>query len=536
MKRKKMLWQFLLQNSVWVLICLGFNILSGYNKSVGATYLQQITDALERGDSGLLPGFVLVGGALTFSAYVIRWLGAVVPYYLSEKFACESRIRLFDCLCRIPFLDYERHSKGEYQSLLENDSARAGQMFYILLSRVMNNVFLFLFSIWVMVETNLQATVVTVFFVVVATGINQWILRFMKRHEKAAQEHLAEMTHSLESSFHGVETIKTMDAGAYAVEGYLERQRAYCNSRVRATAVNAIRTLWYAVVENSCLYGSIAYLGYLGLRGEMSIGSVLMFIYLIKQIIMPIEVIFRWMSTFTGASVSWERVGLQLEQEEDPLYETACAEERSSESGAAIRAEHITFSYDDSKTVLHDVTLDMKPGCALALKGESGSGKTTLFKVLLGLYPSDTARYEVSGRSYTHLYGMGSYGALEYSLFPVSIYDNVALGDPAVTREDVEKTLGELGFGPWLDSLPEGLDTLLQDNVSGGQRQAISTARAILSRRPLLILDEPFSALDTEKEECLIRLLRREGEKRAVLLSSHREDVFRQLGAEKCEL
>lgn len=537
--RDKRIRQFVCGNILLVLLCFLLNGISGYSKSVGAEYLQKITDLLEIKETENLLTFILIGGALTFLSYVIRWLGAVVPYYLSEKFACEIRIGLFEKLRKIPFLSYEGGEKGEYLSLIQNDSDRSGQMFYILLSRVLNNLFLFGFSIWVMAKTNVRATVVVVLFILAATGINQYILRFMKKYEKAAQNNLAQMTHSLESTWRGLETIKMFQAGNYAKEGYLGRQKEYCGNRLKAAAVNACRTLWYAVVENLCLYGSVAYLGYMGLRGEMSIGSVLMFIYLIKQIIMPIEVVFRWMSTFTGSAASWERIKKQFAKEEE--QETGkCgfddSERAETDQTGVVSVSCLDFSYDGNTRVLHDVELELKRGKITGLKGQSGSGKTTLLKVLTGVYHSDTAEYRWNGSRIDSLFGRVAYGAMEHSIFPVSLYENVALGREDITKEAVRKLLSEMGFDEWLTSLPEGVDTILTGNMSGGQRQAVSTARALMSGRTMLILDEPYSALDGEKEECLTRLLLEESRKKIILISSHREEVFQTLNAEMCYL
>lgn len=550
MKKNRLLIRFLFGNTMLILLCIGLNMISGYNKSIGAMYIQRITDTIESGNIGQILEFVLIGGILTFSSYVMRWLGAVVPEYLAEKFSFKMRIRLYEHLCRIPFIEYEKSPFGEYHSLIENDTARAGQMVYIMLSRVLNNLFIFGFSIWVMMKTNLRDTVVIVMSVFMATAINQFILRFIKHYEGDAQQSLANMTHALRSSFYGVEVIKAFAVKDYAADGYLKVQKEYCTFRLKAGIVNALRTLWYSIVENGCLYGSIIYLGILGLRGEMSIGSVLMFIYLIKQIIMPIEVIFRWMSTFIGASASWKRVNKLLEQEStSPIEKNSDSKEyeehrelsrfkkKDNQDGQlSIIAKHITFSYDEKEPIIDNMDIQLEAGKVVGLKGKSGAGKTTLLKILMGIYHSDTAKYLLKGELCENLYGVAAYGALENSLFPMSIYENIALGNPKVTQVEVRNQLETMGFGDWICTLPNGLDTVLQNNVSGGQAQAISTARAMISDRPFVILDEPFSALDAEKEERLIELLRHESEQRVILFTSHREDIFEKLEAECLQL
>ena len=521
MKKYAKFFSFLKRNTFLLFLCVTLNVVSGLSKSLGAVYLQDITDTLEAGGTDSLLSFVLIGGILTFSSYVLRWLGAVVPNFLSHKFAYETRIELFTHLSKIPFIDYEGDSQGELQSIIQNDSDKAGFIFYSALSRILNNIFLFIFSVWVMAATNIPATILAVAIVFAATAVNQRILRRMKKHETAAQQNLAEMTHSLESSFSGLETIKTARAGDYAVSSFTEKQKAYCENRLRSTKVDAMRTIWYTFIENLCLFGSIGYLGFLGISGEMSIGEVLMFIYLIKQIIMPIEVAFRWMVTITSSAASWERI----------LKKYAVPAEQSPSSPppadiGCLEARDITFAYNDKAPILQKQDVALQKGKLTGLSGSSGSGKTTLLKILSGVYRAESGSCTADGKLLTSLQGIAAYAALDNGLFPLSIYDNIALGDGGITRKAAETMLERLGFAEWLHSLPQGLDTMLNNDISGGQKQAITNARALLSGKPLLILDEPCSALDSEREEALNMVLQKMKGQKLILLTSHREDIL----------
>lgn len=146
----------------WPLVLLGFtlNILFGILKTEGAIYLQRITDILESGSLDGLFALVLVGGGLTYFSYIIRWLGAIVPQFVQETFSCEIRVKLWEHLTLIPFQKYERYSPGELQSIIQNDSKMAGQAIYTILSRIGNNLFLFVCSIWVMASTNLTVNLI----------------------------------------------------------------------------------------------------------------------------------------------------------------------------------------------------------------------------------------------------------------------------------------------------------------------------------------------------------------------------------------
>ena len=505
----------------WLLVILGFvfNLLFGVLKTEGAVYLQKITDAIESGEMENLLVLVLIGGGLTYFSFVIRWLGAIIPRFLQEKFSFEVRVKLWEHLTKIPFLKYESRSAGDLQSLIQNDSSKAGQAIYTVLSRIGNNIFLFICSIWAMAQTDLLITVIAVLIVVFATWINQMILKRMKQHDKNAQKALSDMNGSLERTFSGIETVKTSGAHEYVQRSYLEKLDLYCNHRLKSTKVGAARTLWYSVTENLCLYGSVFFLGSMGLQGRMSIGEVLMFIYLVKQIIMPIEVIFRWMASLPGSAASWERIQDVLSIEAEQPYTT---EKR--EDVHEVHLTNMNFAYEPGREILNNAELHLEKGKITRLTGESGSGKTTQLKILMGLYNSPTLQTKINGKFVSALRPVDTaFSAIDNCIFPMSIHDNIALGKPCIRAADSQKILEDLGYGDWLSTLPDGVNTVVSDNLSGGQKQGIANVRALLSGRSVLIFDEPFSALDIQKEECLKKLFNEAANSKLVLLTSHRD-------------
>lgn len=502
----------------WALGALGvlLNLLFGYAKTESAVYLQKITDAIESRNMESLIPFVIIGGGITFLSYLIRWTGAIVPMYLAEKFSYEARMKLFERLCKIPFIKYEIYSTGELQSIIQNDSKKAGFVLYIVFSRILSSVFLFIFSIWAMAWTNLAATAVAVLIVIGASIINQLILKNIKNQEKEAQQSLAEMTKSLESTFSAAETIKTASAEDYAVSLYLKKQEKYCSSRMKVDITKALRTLWYGITENLCLYGSIGYLGFLGVQGTLTIGEVLMFIYLVKQIIMPIEVVLRWMASIPGCRAGMERIDEILKvkiEEEKRDYELKTAK--------SLSIDKLCFGYPDSGLLIKDFSMVLEKNKVTAIRGQSGSGKTTLLKLISGLYPANSGEFRLDGKKLPAIKG-AAYASIEKAIFPMSVYENICLGNRDITKESACKILKDLGFEEWLSSLSNGIDSEIHEDLSGGQRQAIVNARAILSNKALLIFDEPFSALDCHKEELFMNIVKEIKPKSFIIITSHR--------------
>jgi ATP-binding cassette subfamily C protein len=194
----------------------------------------------------------------------------------------------------------------------------------------------------------------------------------------------------------------------------------------------------------------------------------------------------------------------------------------------ACRFDHVTFSYG-AKPVLKDVSLEIPAGRVTTLIGESGSGKTTIADLLLGLFIVDSGSITLDGKPLGALdllkwREMVGYVPQEVLLFNSSIFDNIALGDPSITDEQVRKALEDAGALEFVDALADGIRAPVGERgtmLSGGQRQRIALARALVHRPALLILDEATSALDPRTEAEICETVRRQAGNLTVLAITH---------------
>lgn len=196
-------------------------------------------------------------------------------------------------------------------------------------------------------------------------------------------------------------------------------------------------------------------------------------------------------------------------------------------------AEHVTFAYDN-EVILDDYSLDIPAGKILGIHGASGSGKSTLLKLLMRFWDVNSGALHVDGEDVRkiptkHLRDMESYVTQETHLFHDSIANNIAIGKPDATREEIMEAARKASIHDFIIRLPKGYDTEvgeLGDTLSGGEKQRIGIARAFLHDSPFLLMDEPTSNLDSLNEGIILKSLRESAEEKTVVLVSHRKSTM----------
>lgn len=228
-----------------------------------------------------------------------------------------------------------------------------------------------------------------------------------------------------------------------------------------------------------------------------------------------------------------ERV-LSLLEEEPAVEEIPDRDEEENLEFTGAEVQNVTFSYGD-EAILSDCTLEIPRGKVTGVFGKSGSGKSTLLKLLMRFWETDQGEIQISGQdvkeiSTRRLRSMQSYVTQETQMFHDSIANNIAVGKPGASREEIVKAAKKASIHDFITSLPDGYDTEvgeLGDSLSGGEKQRIGIARAFLHDAPMLLLDEPTSNLDSLNEGIILKSLEEERNRRTVVLVSHRESTIR---------
>lgn len=261
-------------------------------------------------------------------------------------------------------------------------------------------------------------------------------------------------------------------------------------------------------------------------NGRMTIGMIFAYVMLLDQIARPIGSIPGQIASIREYGVSAKRLQEVLDQEE----EVSGTGDFAPEGEIVIELAHVNFGYSEEKQVLEDISLSVRKGSSVAFVGSSGGGKSTVMKILCGFYYPQKGQYRIYG----HEFGEWDIGALRKHislvsqnvfLFPDTIAANVAYGKPGATMEEIVAACKKANIHDFIAQLPQGYETEVGERgakLSGGQKQRISIARAFLKDAPILLLDEPTSAVDVETEQGIQTVLKEISRNRTVITIAHR--------------
>lgn len=263
------------------------------------------------------------------------------------------------------------------------------------------------------------------------------------------------------------------------------------------------------------------------IQNSLSVGEMLAFAMLLDQIVRPFGDIPSYINSFREQWVSLERLSEIIKQPEE---KSGTGHFVANEQVPLISFDNLQFSYDNERTIFEGLNFSIKKGEKAAFVGSSGGGKTTVFKLLCGFYSTYTGEYKLYGhdiKNWDSREARKQFALVSQNvfLFPDTIAYNVALGKDGATMEEVKQACVDANIHDFIEKLPEGYQTYVGERgvkLSGGQRQRISIARAFLNQAPILLLDEPTSAVDMETEALIQEALERISNGKTVITIAHR--------------
>ena len=330
-------------------------------------------------------------------------------------------------------------------------------------------------------------------------------------------------------SLRGLDETIQYGAGEDRKERMDERSIQLGKLQKNLNKMEALQRAMTDLVILCCSFGMLFLTFNLYQKGQMQFMDMVIVTIAMMGSFGPVTALSSLSNNLNQTLASGERVLSLLEEE--PVVSEIEGEEELSFNG--VKVDDVTFAYEE-ETILKDCTISMKPGKVIGIHGKSGSGKSTLLKLLMRFWDVNDGKISISDKNVKDiktktLRNMQSYVTQETELFHDSIANNIAIGKPGASREEIMEAAKKASIHAFILSLPDGYDTKvgeLGDTLSGGEKQRIGIARAFLHDAPMLLLDEPTSNLDSLNEGIILKALEKECEGKTVVLVSHRESTM----------
>ncbi|MFI2649349.1 ABC transporter ATP-binding protein [Micromonospora fulviviridis] len=468
--------------------------------------------------------------ALYLGASLLMWWQGWLLNGVVQRTVLRLRADVEEKLNRLPLPYFDKQPRGELLSRVTNDidniSQTLSQTLSQLLSALLTVVGVLAMMFWISPLLALVALVAVPLSVVVT----QQIAKRSQRRFIAQWRHTGELNGLIEETYTGHELVKVFGRQREAQAAFAAKNEELFRASFGAQFISGIIMPAMMFVGNLS-YVAIAVVG--GLRvasGTMSLGDVQAFIQYSRQFTQPLTQIASMTNLLQSGVASAERV-----------FEVLDAEEQVPDRPAPPRVtgrvefEHVSFRYDPDKPLIDDLSLVAEPGHTVAIVGPTGAGKTTLVNLIMRFYELDAGRISLDGVDISsmrrdELRGRIGMVLQDTWLFGGTIRDNIAYGRPTATEEEILAAARATFVDRFVRSLPDGYDTVIDEegsNVSAGEKQLITIARAFLAEPSLLILDEATSSVDTRTEVLLQRAMAALRSDRTSFVIAHRLSTIR---------
>jgi ABC-type multidrug transport system fused ATPase/permease subunit len=482
-------------------------------------------------------GVALFAGALTV---IIAVIGAVVSYidnYFTESVgqyvANDLRIRIYEHLHRLSLAFYDRTQTGTLLSTITNDVATvqdfASSSTLGILVDLMTIVGMLGLMFWLNWDFTLVAVAVTPFLLI-------FVMRFKKAVKEVQREVRKRQSDIVAVVQQGLGSVRVVEAfGRQDLETgrMTDASRASVTAALKARRIKSLLSPVVTIVVALCT-GFVLWRGtLLILAGAMTAGALTVFLAYLSKFFKPVQDLAKMTNTIAQTSVALERIQAILAADE-VIPEHPDAKDPGSLRGE-ITFEHVAFGYGDVAPVLRDVNFTIKPGQVVGIVGPTGGGKSTVVSLIPRFYDPTAGRVlidgaDIRGWKLVSLRREIGFVLQETILFQGTVRDNIAYGRPDATAEEIVAAAKLANADEFIVKMPQGYDSIVGergDTLSGGQRQRIGIARALIRKSPILILDEPTAALDTESEQLVVEGLERLMKGRTVIMIAHRLSTIR---------
>jgi hypothetical protein len=510
----------------------------------GPKILGQATTELFEGLVGKVSGqggidFEKIGQILLMllGLYLCSALFSFIQGYLmtgiSQKLTYRMRKEISEKIDRLPMEYFDKMTHGEILSRITNDVDTLSQSLNQSATQLITSVTMIIGVLIMMLSISPLMTVVAILILPVAMGLISVIVKHSQRYFRDQQEYLGHVNSQVEEVYGGHNIVKAFNKEEDVIRAFERDNDVLYRSAWKSQFLSGMMMPVMQFVSNLGYVGVVILGGYLAVKETIEVGDIQSFIQYVRNFTSPIQQVAQVANLLQSTAAAAERVFEFLEEEE----EVPCAEHPVSTEGLEGRVEfdHVKFGYHKDHMIIHDFSAKAEPGQKIAIVGPTGAGKTTMIKLLMRFYDVCGGAIKVDGHDIREfdrgeLRKMFGMVLQDTWLFKGSIEDNIRYGKLDATHEEVVEAAKAAYVHRFVQTLPGGYGMELNEeasNVSQGQKQLLTIARAILADPKILILDEATSSVDTRTEVRIQKAMDRLMEGRTSFIIAHRLSTIR---------
>lgn len=477
---------------------------------VGPELLSQITDFITEGLMTKidLDAVVKIATILAFLyglAFIFNYIQGYIMATVTQKVSKKLRTEISTKINRLPLKYFDSTSTGDVLSRVTNDVDMIGQTMNQSLSTLVSAITMFVGSLIMMFYTNWIMALSAVLSTILGFALMTFIISKSQKYFAQQQKELGKLNGHIEEIYTGHHVVKVYNGEKEAKETFREINTRLYNSAWKSQFMSGLMMPLMMFVGNFgyvvvCLVGAV-----LAVNGSISFGVIVAFMIYIRLFTQPLSQLAQAATNLQSTTAASERV-----------FEFLGEEELANESGKTLRLEsakgevefkHVNFGYNQDKMVIKDFSAKANAGQKVAIVGPTGAGKTTLINLLMRFYEVNSGEILIDGVPTSNLTRQNIHQLFcmvlqDTWLFEGTIRENIVYSRNGISNDQVEEACKAVGLHHFITTLPHGYDTVLDDkaNLSAGQKQLITIARAMVEDAPLLILDEATSSVDTRTE------------------------------------
>jgi len=476
--------------------------------------------------AGLLPGLGLLLGVYALEGLMTYGKYFFLQNVVSRYFCAGFRIRISEKLRRLPVSFVDKTPAGDVIDRMMDDVGNMADSIYIIVDILLSGFLQMTVIAVILFLTDWRMAIPVVLLSPLSILLSTKMATLGEKHWDKHWDLGGKLTALAEEAFTNYPTTKAFCGEGIMQERYDALSKRHQHSRILGDFLSSIVQPVIATV-NALAYIVVTVVGgWLILNRGVAIGTVVTIILFARRLSSPLERMAFGLGYIQQIKGAAKRVFamLDLPEEENPAGIVA------GETKGTIVFEHVDFSYDPKKPLIQDLNIVVKPGQKVAIVGPTGAGKTTIVNLLMRFYDIQRGRVLIDGRDASELSReenrkLFAMVLQETWLFKGSVAENVGYGSPDVTREEIERVCDQAYCDHFIRRLPKGYDTEISEDstaVSSGQKQLLTIARAMLANRPILILDEATSNVDTRTELLIQKAMDRLMGGRTCFVIAHR--------------